>query len=318
MSEDYLWDRSGEPDTELLRLEELLGRLRSPETSRVPVPVGSAKRWVWAVVAAAVLIIGIGLAVQRTHRTAPLTSWQLLLAGQKPSAIRTGQIIETQAAGEATVESPLFGRVDLQSGSRLRFIANQRDKQQQFALDRGTIHALIWAAPAQFIVDTPSAKTVDLGCQYTLHVADDGSGLLTVETGWVAFQWHNLESFIPAGAACRTRPGHGPEAPYFLDAPEGFRQAVIRFESAGDEADLQKALSAARPRDALTLWHLLLRTRREQRGKVLDHLAQLVTLPSTVTRTAVLNGDQDAIDAAWNALELGEMGWWRQWKRQWQ
>src|SRR5437660_3187330 len=31
MSEDYLWDRSGEPDPEIQRLEDVLGRLRSKQ-----------------------------------------------------------------------------------------------------------------------------------------------------------------------------------------------------------------------------------------------------------------------------------------------
>ena len=72
----------------------------------------------------------------------------------------------------------------------------------------------------RFVVDTPAAKTVDLGCRYTLSVAKDGSGFLVVELGWVAFEWNKVESFIPRGAACATRVGHGPGTPYFLDAPE--------------------------------------------------------------------------------------------------
>jgi hypothetical protein len=31
MNEGYLWDRSGEPEPEVARLEQLLGRLRRPE-----------------------------------------------------------------------------------------------------------------------------------------------------------------------------------------------------------------------------------------------------------------------------------------------
>jgi len=62
------------------------------------------------------------------------------------------------------------------------------------------------------VVDTPSARAVDLGCQYTLNVDDRGDGLLKVTMGWVAFDTDGRESFIPAGAACRTRKRGGPES----------------------------------------------------------------------------------------------------------
>jgi hypothetical protein len=317
MNEDYLWDRSGKPDAELVRLEELLGRFRVSGTHRYFVPVRSprlGKRW--ALAAAAVLAVGVALAVYKIHATGPVTPWQLSLAGRKPRAVRAGQAIDTSNEIGATMESEFAGRIDIERDSRLRLLST-RDDEQRFALDHGTIHALIWAPPTKFVVDTPSAQTVDLGCQYSLRVARDGSGFLTVETGWVAFQWHNLESFIPAGAACATRPGHGPETPYFLDAPVALTAAVSRFDTTGDWDALKAALPLARERDALTLWHLLQRTRGAQRGELFDRFAALVTLPPDVSRKSILHGDRNAIDAAWNALDLGDTSWWREWKRQW-
>jgi len=38
-----------------------------------------------------------------------------------------------------------------------------------------------------FVVDTPSASAIDLGCAYTLHVNEDGSGTLRTTLGWVGF-----------------------------------------------------------------------------------------------------------------------------------
>ena len=135
--------------------------------------------------------------------------------------------------------------------------------------------------------------------------------------GWVAFQWHNLESFIPAGAACTTRPGHGPDTPHFLDAPQSLIEAVAQFDSTGSDAELGTALAAARARDALTLWHLLQRTQGDERARVFDRFHALVNLPPAVTREAILKGDRSATDAAWNALQLGDTSWWRTWQRPW-
>jgi hypothetical protein len=77
---------------------------------------------------------------------------------------------------------------------------------------------------------------------------------------------------------------------------------------------LDLVLLQARERDALTLWHMLARTRDEQRGKVLDRLAELIPPPPKVTREGVLNGDRAMLDAWWDKLGLGETEWWRMWK----
>lgn len=319
MNEDYLWDRSGKPDAELARLEEILGQFRLRGQCGYSAPTqrrGLQMRWALAV--AAVLVVGIGLAVSiyKVHTPGAATSWQLSVAGHKPRSVRAGQSIVTADGIRATMESESAGRIDIEQDSRLRLLS-AAGSGQRFALDHGTIHALIWAPPTKFVVDTPAAQTIDLGCQYTLRVGADGAGFLTVETGWVAFQWHNLESFIPAGAACATQPGRGPETPYFLDAPRALTAAVSRFDTTGDWEALKTALPLARERDALTLWHLLERTKGTEREEVFNRFAALVTLPPDVTREAIMRGDRSAFDGAWDALNLGDTSWWREWKRQW-
>lgn len=299
--QDYLWDRSGAPDASIAHLEQVLGRLRWREKK--------PRRWPWiiaATAAAAILFIAVSI-----RSPAPVTSWRLSLADQTPVAVRTGEVIT-----QGTMESDFVGEVEIEPKSRLRLLDSHAG-EHRMALDRGTIHALIWAPPAAFVVDTPSAKTVDLGCRYTLRVARDGAGFLTVEMGWVAFQWKHLESFIPAGAACTTRPGHGPDTPHFLDAPQNLVASVARFDRTQDPHALAAALNAARPRDALTLWHLLERTQGAERAEVFDRFGALVKLSPEVTRDAVLRGDPKAMDAAWNALQLGDTSWWREWKRTW-
>ena len=273
-------------------------------------------RWLAPVLASTLIGIAIALVFYPAAIRGHATDWQLSFAGRQPMALRTGQTIETGAAMQATMQSESVGEVLLAPESRLRLLASSRG-QQRFALDYGTMHALIWAPPQLFVVDTPSAKTIDLGCQYTLRMARDGTGLLTVETGWVAFQWHNLESFIPAGAACITRSGRGPGTPYFVDAPKAMTTALAQYDMNRDPAALTSALAGARKRDALTLWHLLTRTQGAQRSAVFDRFSALVVLPETVTRDSILRSDPKALDAAWDALDLENTSWWREWKRQW-
>jgi hypothetical protein len=43
----------------------------------------------------------------------------------------------------------------------------------------------------------------------------------------------------------------------------------------------------------------------------------LANLPAGLTKEGIMNGDRKSIDAAWDALQLGNTDWWREWKREW-
>lgn len=310
MNEEYLWNRAGEPDPETVRLEQLLGQLKYSGDAATRSLPRKKSQTVWWLAAAAALAAGI-LSLPIFMRGS-LTHWKLA-DGRR---LRTGQTIETDARRPARIRSDETGEITLDPRSRLRLLG-ATDREQRFDLRYGTLHAFIWAPPGRFVVNTPSSRTVDLGCRYTLRISESGAGMLTVELGWVAFERNKVESFIPAGAACVTRPDRGPGVPYFTDARKALTDALARFDTTGDPAALDAAIAASRPRDALSLWHLMARTRGEQRARVFDGFSTLVKLPPDVTREAILRGDAKAIDAAWNALDLGATEWWRAWKRPW-
>ena len=146
---------------------------------------------------------------------------------------------------------------------------------------------------------------------------EQGDGFLRVRTGWVAFQTGALESFIPAGAACRTTKAGGPGIPYFEDAPEGFRAALERFTQQKNDDALRAVLAQARSEDGVTLWHLLTRVSPAQTGLVFDRFSKLVPLPSGISRDKALSHDAATLDLCWNALHFSDADWWRVWKRDW-
>jgi hypothetical protein len=328
-NDNYLWDGSDPPDEEVQRLERLLEPLRSdPPPLRLP---DSASRWhmrafvpLVATAAAVVLLVGV---VWRT-RAPQAAAWDVASLAGRPrigaSAIDTtgrlavGQTLTTDAESRAQIDISTIGQVDIEHDTRVRLLET-RTGHYRLALDRGTLRAVISAPPGQFIVDTPSATATDLGCVYTLHVDDDGTGLLSVTVGWVAFEFNGRESFVPAGASCRTDAHAGPGTPRFDDADHEFQMAVERvdFDNSGVDrtAALRLILDRARVRDAVTLWHLLARVRPSERGDVFDALAARVPPPSAVTRERVLALDRGALDLWWNALGLGDTSFWRQWKR---
>jgi hypothetical protein len=347
MKNDYLWDGSGEPDAELQRLENSLAQFRhSAATPDFPVldfaqrsPSSFARLtsgWTPRFAAAALLILAMvaaglllrispsllsnapGWDVARLSGTPQVGRYSLASDASKVQ-LKVGQLLVTDNESRASLNLFEIGEVYVDPGSRVRLMETDSSRAR-LALELGTIHAAIWAPPGQFVVDTPSASAVDLGCAYTLQVNQDGSGLLRTTLGWVGFYKDGHDSFIPAGAMCLTRPAQGPGTPYFEDASERLRDALhsFDFDSLSPEAReqaLRTMLAQARPRDAFTLWHLLVRVNDDQRPEVYGRLSSLVKPPAGVTREGTLALDPQMLDAWWNAFDLGDISVWRFWEQ---
>ena len=344
MSDDYLFDTTGEPDPDVARLEQMLGRLRTTTTApALPVrlkpetTIGSVRlqadpalyagvRFLLpALAAAAAIVLMVGLTWQRAM---PAASWDVAVIIGTPrigggalvgeGRIAVGQTLTTDASSRARIEVSDIGQVTIDEATRVRLVET-REGHHRLALDRGTLHAAIAAPPGQFVVSTPSATATDLGCVYSLHVNDDGSGMLSVEAGWVAFKERGRESFVPSGASSRTDRANGPGTPRYDDAGQAFRDALDELDNGRDArrkaASLRFVLDRARGRDAMTLWHLIPRVGGGDRAAVVDALAARVPMPGTVSREAVLRLDRAALDQWWDTLGLDETSWWRKWKR---
>jgi hypothetical protein len=194
-----------------------------------------------------------------------------------------------------------IGSVRADTATDLR-IVKASATEQRMALSRGTIHAEISAPPRLFIVETPSGTAVDLGCAYTLTVDSSGSSTLVVTAGWVSFEDGPNRSLIPAGMRAVARKGAGIGTPVMEDAPEALRAAVTSFDRAPSDSALGAVMRSVRPRDAVTLWHLLMRTTAERRQRVVTKLIALVPLPDGVSRVSIENADPHAMDLYWTKL----------------
>jgi FecR protein len=347
LNEDYLWDASGTPDPEIQRLESLLAEFRNTDRALVlPAELPAAPRRFRALLipklslprlaAAAAILLAAGLTLFFfTHpkpapetgpawdvanlQGAPQIGMKAITANQAAAKLHVGQTLVTNNDSRASLSEADLGEIRIDPNSRVRLVQTDAIRKR-IQLDVGTIHAAIWAPPGTFVVDTPSAVAIDLGCSYTLHVSPDGSGELHTTYGWVGFHLHGRDSFIPAGAMCSTRPEQGPGIPYFEDATPAFREAVAQFDSSAENstdrsAAIAKILSEARAQDALSLWHLLSRANAAERAQVYARFATLVPPPKGVTRPGILILDQSMLDLWWNSLGLGEISQWRFWQQ---
>ena len=307
------------PDHLWRELEPLLGR---PNENR------SAVVWSWQMKAAAAVLLllsGWGVWLVYSNRVDALLAdkraWRVKRLDGTPTVgaekisnngeLAVGEWLETDANSRAQIDVSSIGAVDIDENTRVRLLET-RPTEHRLELARGKMSAHIWAPPRLFFVNTPSAVAADLGCAYTLEVNDQGSSLLRVTSGWVALELENRESIVPAGAACETRPSLGPGTPYFEDSAAGFQAALKKVDFDPDAATRSTALNAmldqARPRDTLTLWHLLTRVEGEDRARVYDKMAALFPPPAGVTREGVLALNQQMLDSWRDAMETTWMG----------
>lgn len=325
-NDDYLWDRSGKPEPDVARLEEQLANLRhrgslpqfpEEEFEKLRHP----RRWAWRLfylrprlllTAAAIVLLAVAVGYREfLSMHGPESAWAVTRLEGAPrigtgtlrqaGRIAVGQSLVTDSASRARIRVGDIGEVDIGPNSHVRLI-QASGSRKELALDRGILYARITAPPRQFYVDTPSAKAIDLGCEYVLTVDDSGAGLIRVTLGWVQFEAGQRKVLIPAGALAGTRPGTGPGTPYFEDVSPQFQSALEELDfgdgaPAARSSALDLVLREARRDDALSLFYLLLHASPLERPLVYDRIAEMLPPPRSVTRDAVLRLDLAQIDA---------------------
>jgi hypothetical protein len=225
---DYLWDGTGVPDEAIVRLEKTLRPLgHRGSLPQLPArqEVGT-RRWKsvgWLAAArGADALAGTGLVHPRLPECS-LAGEQRLgrpavdgrVVSDRARMLR-GDWLETDAASRARIAVGGIGNVDVEPNTRLQLVESGRE--HHMALDRGTIHASIWAPPKLFFVATEAATAIDLGCAYTLQMDRRGDGMLRVTHGWVGLERDGRATYVPRGALPDSHRS-GPGTPRYEDAP---------------------------------------------------------------------------------------------------
>jgi ferric-dicitrate binding protein FerR (iron transport regulator) len=320
--DDYLWDKSGPVDPDVAELERALGELRFERPLDPAVLPAKRRHALVGALALAASVAIVGWLAWRNEPQAPTLEASLAGIGDKatqalppgwPLEVRTGAAvcdgepvvghgrlrvggwIETDANTEARLRIPGLGRVDVMPGTRLHLVGSSRE-EHRLELVRGRIHAVVSAPPRVFVVDTPAARAIDLGCEYDLSVEADGGTLLEVALGWVALKAPEPADaivYVPEGSLARVHPGGVLGLPHRSDAPEAYRDKVLRAERGEGIAALT---AASGPGDHVTLWHLLLRHGGEpDTARAVVERLRATGAAAAIDEEAVLRGDHEAV-----------------------
>lgn len=316
MNDDYLFDRSGAPDPRVEHLETLLSRYHAsgPPPLRAAPPAARRRPVRTLLAVAAVLVLAAaGALLLRPSDTGRgpagphSEDWTVSGDTGVHARLARGQSVQTGAGIRKRLSSESIGSVEIAENTTLRLLESRKDRST-LELVVGSIHARTSSPPGVFVVETPRARAVDLGCEYTLRVEPDGEGSLHVDVGWVGLTRAGRQSLVPMRASAVFDAHGNLTPPWFDDAHPDLAAALRRFSfeespagSVARERDLARILEVARPRDALTLLNLfpLPGISRPERLAVYDRLNALVPAPATVTREGVADWTVRAADDWW-------------------
>ncbi len=313
MSDDYLFDKQGTPDPEIQRLEQTLQTLRhQPRSLNLP-PRQTRNQHKVRWFAAAALLLMTGAALYLLLGQSTPVAWQLAISGSATidgqphsgdTTLPVGQWLETDGHATATLQVADIGVMNISPQTRLSLQAT--GSTHRLRLDQGKVHAYVIAPPRILIVETPLADAVDLGCEYTLTVNDQGEASLQVLTGFVALETGQLDVFVPQGAQAYTSRKAGLGTPSFQDADIEFQLALQHFDHHPDDLEnIQNLLDTARPRDTLSLWHMIAKAPPSRRITIYERILQLApnSKPPDLTLQHVIDLNKTRLqtwrDALW-------------------
>ena len=305
-----------------IKLPDILftrGRKDDPEYK-----IKSGKRFFrtkWIAIGAplASILLAILLSVMYFSKV-PAPFWQVdslkgspVIGGTKLNGSGTlppGKWLKTNSESEARIKVGMIGNIDVAPGSEIQLVETN-DKEYKLFLQEGKISAKTWAPPDLLKIKTPAGEVTDLGCAYTLEVADDSSSVLEVTTGWVAFKSGDDKFIIPAGAVCRTESHSGAGTPYFSNSSDEFKDALAKYNFQGNSDDeLKSVLANASPHDALSLWYLLKRATEKQKKEIYSTLSRYIPPPDNVTLQGIMQNNNSMLFSWWQRLGCGSKSLW--------
>lgn len=219
--------------------------------------------------------------------------------------IKIGEWLETGNDNKAKIKVELIGELEIEPNSKVQLL-NSEENEKRINLNKGKINATIWAPPKIFIVETPSATAIDLGCVYTLEVLEDSSTILEVISGWVALTDNGNDVIVPSGAVCKSIKNKGNGTPYYKDASELFINSLYKYDFENKSHELINIIiSESREKDALSLWHLIFNSKQEDKELIVNRLIEIEPLPYGVTINGIMEGEREMLDKWWEYLGFG-------------
>ncbi|MCO4748165.1 MAG: FecR domain-containing protein [Proteobacteria bacterium] len=298
MKDDWLWDGSGTPSPEDKRIADALSGLAFQGEPPDVTKTAPQRSWIGPALGVALLLAAAALFALRWMPSAEIeapvevtpiasnTAWGIEATTGEPSCnkepveadqvLQGGDWLTTDEDDAARVTVADLGFMEVSAESAVRLVSSTAE-EHRLELARGSVEVAVNAPPRVLVIETPGGDVVDLGCAYTLEVESSGHGRIEVTDGKVAVEHPLHNVLVPEGAWTRTRGPAGPAVPAFIDAhPDLATLAMRAADESKDSEALDELLALARPRDTLTLVHLIERVGVPEREALFARTVELV------------------------------------------
>ncbi|MBS0195159.1 MAG: hypothetical protein JSR77_00215 [Planctomycetes bacterium] len=310
--EDYLWDTAAPVAPQVAAMEQPLAALAAPSTALFVPPAKPARRAWWLALAAS-LLLAAALFILTRSSTPPIPGGWTISSHTGPittSPVKSqpgSLLIAMDAGAKAELTGPQARRIS--AGDSARFVLAASG--DEISLEHGSIFLQTGSQDGALSLAFAGARAT-LSPHAAAQLATNERGAtLTLKTGNAIIMFGKGQRVrVPAEARCELAPDGSAATPRYYDAPGILAKslAVIDSAYAGEKSDprdttvaLESVLKAARPRDAMTLWHVLQRVPRESRGPIVDRMQELAPAAAKSSpRDALINLDPAALDAWWN------------------
>lgn len=308
-------------ETRIFNLRENKSNQKNNDSSAFRLKSSTHRNTIYAAGLAFIIMITVAITLLTLSNPTPVSYMQVenihgsfIIGSERYSEtglIKIGDYLETDNDSRAKIRVGSIGEVEVDPQSRVKLIETKPD-EHRLALDKGKIHATIWAPPRLFFVETPSATAVDLGCMYTLEVDDNGSTYLYVTSGWVALENNGQEAIIPTGAMCETHKSSGTGTPYFKDADKKFINTLKLFDEGNRDIEIINALLKTSSKDdMLSLWHIIPKVDEKSRSEIFTLMKKFVEIPRSIKKEKIISADKTSLDELWEVLGFGSKSLWK-------
>ena len=226
--------------------------------------------------------------------TSPSGGWEVIsLSGQpkvdnividKGDGFASESSIETDVNSSVTVAIPEMGRLLIDNLT----VVSRTKNNNEIRLDKGQIRKFEGDASDVLTVLTPLAKFTELykGGAFRLHVDENGTCKLEVESGWVIVNIKEFDSYVPKNFGCLISRGKY-AIPYPSNSSPQLVSLLENFSGINDPS-VGTILSLMSKKESLSLWHIIQLISTENRSIAFDRLNELIPVPSGVTKEGIL------------------------------
>lgn len=318
----YLWDRTGTPDAEVVRLEESLQGLRyqgeagGEASVRISNWRSTRRMSLISAAAAAIILVGVIVSFLLPKPSLQIQGWDLANRSGEITIERMDRHDRLNAVAQRVTASPgASALLVAASGARFHLDSDSvvsladSPRMPRFQLERGRVYSETWKGPP-CEVRTPVGTVIVSGDTAGLiawHV--EGRGIIELKTGHVEFVGAGGTVRLLSAMTCDLTDA-GASIPTSTSADPLFRKQLAMVTSSPNAkidtksrfAQLDDLLSRSRAEDAPTLWNLCWHVGPRERRLIADRLALLLPMKGTIETDSEGKLDPAAMDKVWELI----------------